>query len=85
VRYAVDGYGVFSWVIGGMIDRMRRAAGMVADTIAQQWALAGKSIAPGLWPDWSRIRYGSFAGKLLNLLATLRPWLGKACAGCTPG
>jgi len=25
VRYAVDGYGVFSCVIGGMIDRMRGA------------------------------------------------------------
>jgi hypothetical protein len=29
VRYAVEGYGVFSCVIGGMIDKMR-SAGVVA-------------------------------------------------------
>ena len=30
MRYAVDGYGVLSWVIGGMIDRMRMAVVIIS-------------------------------------------------------
>jgi hypothetical protein len=35
VRYAVDGYGVFSCVIGGMIDRMRNS--VMSESISR-WA-----------------------------------------------
>src|SRR5262245_53054974 len=37
VRYAVDGYGVFSCVIGGMIDRIRMAASVMVKSISR-WA-----------------------------------------------
>jgi hypothetical protein len=39
VRYAVDGYGVLSCVIGGMIDRMRTS--VMTESISR-WAALGE-------------------------------------------